>query len=267
MTPAQSDPDVYSFCQCDYYNFAALREKLSNRYQATSYKNVLHITWEEGDAFIFDYGVVVFWHVPPSARDLVLKNLEEFANDLLIEKLADEFTYTLNTQTTSIKNDNINLPDNEVLTRLAISHGIAQSNKLEQYEVRVLRTIVSTEHIPENIARTGNSGLRRRELAKLRGQLYLTKSDVTLHFDLLDVPDFFWEHPDQQSLYTMVADYLEIKPRIEVLFKKLETIQDLLTMIADELRHSHSSMLEWIIIWLIALDIVIILVQELFLKK
>ena len=37
-------------------------------------------------------------------------------------------------------------------------------------------------------------------------------------------------------------------------------------MIADEQKHSHSSMLEWIIIWLIAIDIVIILIQELLLK-
>ena len=33
-------------------------------------------------------------------------------------------------------------------------------------------------------------------------------------------------------------------------------------MIADEQKHAHSSLLEWIIIWLIAIDIVIILWQE-----
>lgn len=260
------DPDVYSLCQCDYYDFPALRDKLKQEHEATGYRNVLHLPWENGDAFIFDYGVIVFWNVPATSRNSLLSLLNNFVNDLLKDNIDDEFTYSTKEQNASIKNDHINLPDNDVLTRLAISHGIAQSTKLGQYEDRVQRTIVSTEHIPENIAKTGNSGLRRRELAKLRGQLYLTKSDVTLHFDLLDVPDFFWENPELQPFYSMVADYLEIKPRIEVLIKKLETIQDLLTMIADELHHTHSSMLEWIIIWLIALDIIIILIQELVLK-
>ena len=263
----KADPDVYALCQCDYYDFSSLKEKISRQYESTAHRNVLHIPWKNGNVFIFDYGVVVFWNIAVEERDHLLVILQEFINDPLKETIDDEFTYGINEHSLAIKNDHINLPDKSVMTRLAISHGIAQSTKLSQYEVRVQRTIGSTEHIPESIANTGKSGLRRKELAKLRGQLYLTKSDVTLHFDLLDVPDFFWENPELQPLYSMVADYLEIKPRIEVLIKKLETIQDLLTMIADELRHSHSSMLEWIIIGLIALDIVIILVQELFLKK
>lgn len=263
----KEDPDVYALCQCDYYDFSSLKEKLTLQYECTTHRNVLHIPWRNGNVFIFDYGVIVSWNIPADDRNQLLNILKEFINDPLRENIDDEFTYGVNEQSTSIKNDHISLPDNSVMTRLAISHGIAQSTKLSQYEARVQRTIASTEHIPESIANTGKSGLRRKALAKLRGQLYLTRSDVTLHFDLLDVPDFFWENPELQPLYSMVADYLEIKPRIEVLIKKLETIQDLLTMIADELRHSHSSMLEWIIIWLIALDIVIILVQELVLKK
>ncbi|MDH5258855.1 MAG: RMD1 family protein, partial [Gammaproteobacteria bacterium] len=52
--------------------------------------------------------------------------------------------------------------------------------------------------------------------------------------------------------------------RMEVLSKKLETIHELFNMIADELRHKHSSMLEWIIIWLIAFEIVVFLVHDIF---
>jgi len=65
----------------------------------------------------------------------------------------------------------------------------------------------------------------------------------------------------------MISVYLEIKPRADVLSKKLETIQDLLQMIADEQNHAHSSLLEWIIIWLITIDIIIMLIQEIFLSN
>lgn len=263
----QSNPDIYAVCECDYYDFPALRVNLSQQYETTGYRNVLHLVWQDGDVFIFDYGVVVFWNVAASAQGSLISALAEFVNDPVAEKLDDEFTYEISGQTLTLKNDHISLPNGDTMARLAISHAIAQSTKLGQYENRVQRSIASTEYIPENIANTGKSGLRRKELAKLRGQLYLTKSDVTLHFDLLDVPDFFWDNPELQPHYAMVADYLEIKPRIDVLMKKLETIQDLLTMIADEQKHKHSSMLEWIIIWLIAIDIVIILIQEMFLKN
>lgn len=257
-----SNKEVYAVCICGFFDFQPLRKSLAVSYSLNSYRNVIQIQPVQGEVYIFDYGVAVFWSVPISTRDTLLTQIMEFSQEALSDKLVDEFTYETNAKQSSLKNDHICLHDDDFLTRLAISQGIAQSTKLEQYEARVLHTIASTEYIPENIAKTGKSGLRRIELAKLRGYLFLTKSDVMLHFDLLDVPEFFWEYPELQSYYTLIADYLEIKQRIEVLNKKLETIHDLLSMIVDEQQHAHSSMLEWIIIALFTIDIVILLAQE-----
>lgn len=257
--------DVYAICQCGYYDFPALRDRFIQANGAALYRNVLQLNWRNGEVFIFDYGVAVFWHVSTVERNVLLGMLKEFSREPMTDVLDDEFTYELNAPQVSLKNDHITLNDDDIFSRLAVSHGIAQSTKLGQFESSVQKTITSTVHIPESIAGTGRSGLKRKQLAKLRGFLYLTKSDVALHFDLLDVPEFFWEYPELQYYYSLIADYLEIRPRIEVLNKKLETIQSLLEMIADEQKHSHSSMLEWIIIWLIAIDIIILLIQEFFL--
>lgn len=258
----QGNQEIYALCQCGQYDFGAMQARLAQRCQLTLSHNVLQLAWQGGEVFVFDYGVVVLWGVAEAGRNELLPLLLEFTEQPLAEKISDELTYTLNASQASLKNDHVSLPDDDMVLRLAVSHGIAQSTKLAQYESTVQHTISSTEYIPHSIANAGKSGLRRKALAKLRGQLYLTKSDVMLHYDLLDVPDFFWEHAELQSYYVMVSDYLEIKPRIEVLNKKLETIQDLLEMIADEQKHAHSALLEWIIIWLIAIDIVIILWQE-----
>lgn len=252
---------IYAVCQSSYYDFPTLVKKLSESYETEILRDLLQINWPNGHVYVFSYGVVVFWNVTVEERNTLLGELEEFIREPLVELQEDEFSYELNAQQTSLKDDHICLSDDDVMTQIAISHGIAQSTKLNQFEARVQRTITTTEYIPVRIASTGKSGLWRKELAKMRGFLYLTKSDVMLHYDLLDVPDFFWEHPEFQAIYTMVSDYLETTPRIGVLNKKLETIQDLLQMIADEQNHAHSHMLEWIIIWLIAIDIVIMLVS------
>lgn len=253
---------IIALCQCAQYDFPALRERMASEGEVTISHNVLHLFWQDGEVFIFAYGVVVFWGVNEVDRHAPVSMLGEFSEQPLQESLTDELSFELGQSPASLKNDHVSLPADDMLLRLAVSHGIAQSTKLAQYEAGVQFTISSTEHIPQSIATTGKSGLGRKALAKLRGQLYLTKSNVMLHYDLLDVPEFFWENAELQPYYVMVADYLEIKPRIEVLNKKLETIQDLLAMIADEQKHAHSSLLEWIIIWLIAIDIVIILWQE-----
>jgi len=63
-------------------------------------------------------------------------------------------------------------------------------------------------------------------------------------------------------LYNITASYLDIKPRIEVLNKKLEVIQDLLNVLADEQKHKHSSFLEIIIIVLITFEIILTIITD-----
>jgi len=256
--------DIYALCFADYFEFPQLQQQLMSSERCAAYRNALHVEWRQGDVFVFDYGVLVFWNLAAGEREAFLAKVAQFAKTPLKNTLDDEFTFQTGSEKSFIKNDHIHLQNDEILTRLAISHGIAQSTKLAQFESGIQQTINDTVYIPENIARTGSAQLSGKELSRLRGRLYITKSDVMLNYDLLDVPDFFWEYPELDSLYSMVADYLEIKQRVEVLSKKLETIHELFDMMADEQKHRHSSMLEWIIIWLIAIEIVIFLVHDIF---
>jgi len=102
--------------------------------------------------------------------------------------------------------------------------------------------------------------LSRTQLAKERGRVYLEKSHIILQFNLLDTPEFIWEYPELEHYYLALSRYLEITPRATVLENRLEVIQELLQMMADEQKHSHSSMLEWIII-IIAIEIVLFFVK------
>ena len=253
-----------AYCYCNSYELSNLTQSLADKVHHTSYGNVVHVSDNQGEFFVFGYGVVVFWGYTSNEQQAYLDQFKRFANQQLDEPFIDDFTFSLDAPQFLVKNDHIDLPDKDVLTRLALSHGIAQSTKLSQFEERVQLTITDTESIPKTIAKTGESRLGRKNVAKLRGRLYITKSDILLNYDLLDVPDFIWENPEVESFYIRIVKYLDVKQRVDVLEKKLETIHELLIMMADELKHKHSSLLEWIIIWLIAIEIIIFLVHDIF---
>ena len=84
------------------------------------------------------------------------------------------------------------------------------------------------------------------------------RSDIHLHFDLLDTPEFFWEYPELQDLYHSITNYLEIEQRTRLLTGKLDIIQQLLNMLAEEQNHKHSSILEWIIIPLLLIVVMLV---------
>lgn len=245
------------------FDFDTLRAALTERGRATLFRDVLHLEEGGGDAFLFPFGTVVLWGFDHDGENRLLAAVEAFRDEPLAEPISDLFSWKIEEGSSRIHTDEITLPDDAPRTKLAFSHALAQSVKLAELERYAERTISETAHIPRNMAAGGRSGLNRKETARMRGRLFLVESDIHLHHGLLDTPEFFWEFPELEEHYAITATYLDVRPRIEVLNKKLQVIHDMFDMLADEQKHQHSSLLEWIIIWLIAIEIAIFLLHDL----
>lgn len=59
---------------------------------------------------------------------------------------------------------------------------------------------------------------------------------------MLDVPSFFWDsEPTLHPLYTGVREYLEIKPRIQVLNERCRVFLDLAEILSDSIADNQMS--------------------------
>ncbi|UAA40371.1 RMD1 family protein [Paraneptunicella aestuarii] len=232
------------------------------KWQSRRYRDALHIKLERGTAFLFDYGVIVTWSLSKAELEELKFCLESLVKEPIAIPENEQFHYEVaDQQNVTIHDDTLSLPDDDALTLLAISHALAQSAKLEQFEIVAEQTVTDNNYLSQMLAKTGKIPLNRKQLAKLRGKLFMTKSDILLRYNLLDTPEFFWEYPEQEAIYMVAAKYLDLKPRVELLTMKLETISELLEMLASEQNHKHSSFLEWIIIILIAMEMVLLFVE------
>ena len=253
-----------AYCLAKRFDMVNLTRFLNEKEQTSTFRDVILLQRPESiNIMLFSFGVVVFWGMDKSGEDQFCAGISKFFEEALGQAISDEFEYSVENQSSRIHDDHIYLSTDDQLEKVAISFGIAQSIKLEQFENLIHKTIEETQQIPRNIASTGKSLLGRNTLAKKRGQLYLVESDINLNFDLLDTPEFFWEYPEVEDYYIAMRRYLDVIPRIEVLNKRLSVIRGLLDMLADELNHKHSSTLEWIIIWLIAIEIILFLIYDL----
>ena len=255
--------DCTALCVARTFSFGPLRKMLSEHYTCTTYRDVIHINADPGDVFVFAYGALVAWDTSPEEFKDILDIIKPFELGSFQNHFFDEFTYSA-TGSSTVRDDHISLTTDAPLEKLALSHGIAQSVKLEEFETSAEKTIEETAKIPLNLAASGKTHLSRRQISKMRGNLFLVTSDINLRYDLLDTPDFFWEYPEVEHAYEMMAKYLDITPRIDILNKKIDVIHELFSMLAQEQYHKHSSTLEWIIILLIAMEIVFFLVHDIF---
>lgn len=70
----------------------------------------------------------------------------------------------------------------------------------------------------------------------------LTNSQLHTASNMLDVPNFFWEsEPTLYPLYIAVREYLEIKPRIQVLNERCRVFLDLAEILSDSIADNRTS--------------------------
>lgn len=80
--------------------------------------------------------------------------------------------------------------------------------------------------IPKQLAASGALKLRRHDALKLTGRLFKLRRDVNLVSNVLDVPELFWSEASLKELYDAVREYMEIRPRVQVLNEKLGVASD-----------------------------------------
>lgn len=264
MADSKSVKRCVAYCLAQSFDISGLAKILSETSLIRIIKGALLVEDNDAWSVIFSYGAVVHWNISSEQQQKLHHLLYDHDENPLEVIEEDNFTFALNCPQTRLIEDHIEIDSSDPIVLFSLSQGMAQSIKLASFETNALTTINNTSYIPKSLAQDGRIRLTRQEIARIRGQLFLTKSDIILNYDLLDKPDFFWEYPEYEDYYEIAAKYLEVAPRTEVLSKKLETIHELFEMLADEQKHRHSSILEWIIIGLIAFEIVMTILQKIF---
>lgn len=251
----------YAICSSTSLNLKGLEEHFRKKFELNRIRDVIHVKVDSGDVFIFSYGAYVSWGLSKQVLADLTPEIKLFEFGNLESKEEDDFTYSLG-EKAQFKNNSITIPDETVFTKLAFSHGLAQSVKLSGFEITIRNLIQKTKHLPEHLAKDGKIPLSRSDIRRKMGTLFLERSSINLHVDVLDTPEFFWEHSQYESIYQMTAVELDLQPRVRALNQQLDVIHDLFEMLANELNHQHSSRLEWAIIFLIVLEVTLVLSHD-----
>jgi uncharacterized Rmd1/YagE family protein len=191
---------------------------------------------------------------------------------------------------TIIANDVISFPERTTCEhRLAVSYAIAQSSIVAIFEERIMQKVAEYKFIPETLASVGKIDLSTKRIGMMIGEIFVIRHDLNLHSDILDTPDFFWGEQDR----LVVVEYSSIRcifyiehvcvsivitahvaagscihqvcGRLracdallgDVLNTRLNMLKDLLDVLNQQMENDHSTKLEWIIIWLIVIEVVI----------
>lgn len=258
-----------SFCTAASYDLLGIASSFKKKgYYTRISRDVLQVTnlKRPGDIFFFNHGCFVCWGFKKKFEDKLIEQVKEFSKHPLSHIESDHLFYRYGPETTidtheKYRIDIITLDSEDVLIKLAISYGLAQSIKLEAFEEAIQEAIKKNNYLPEEIATQGIISLTRRAIFKRIGEIFIARSSINLNIEYLDAPEFFWRNPNLEPFYIMTKKFLDIPSRVMALNQKLDVLQELLDILNGQVQHRHSSLLESIIILLIVVEIVITIFQ------
>ncbi len=159
----------------------------------------------------------------------------------------------------NVTNETIHLKSHSTINLNVIALAISQSVGLEKYEHRLDSLFSQSRRIVESIHTF--SIARRAHLMQFAKRLALTRHDMVSNLLLLDKPNILWDNEEAEALYNRLAYLLELHDRHEIALSKLSQIKEDVMLVMDLINHKKSEFLEWIIIVLIAVEIVMGLIE------
>ncbi|TVY81951.1 MIOREX complex component [Lachnellula suecica] len=236
-----------------------------------------------GDIFVFPSGAVVAWSLPQDVvSDLAVKTLLPAAIEPHIEQIEmEDLEYTENDkrESSTIKGDVIALgtkpksPDAEqnprldtTLVKIAFSSGLARSTNLGVLETMLGKYFESTKTIPKVLSRGKKLPFGRSFMLQKTGELLEIRAQLNHYSELTDsLPDLFWDSRHELGLeasYDQVGKALDVGVRIKTLNEKMDYAQEIASILRETMGEKHSHFLEWIIIYLIAVEILFTVLHE-----
>ncbi|XP_063902531.1 required for meiotic nuclear division protein 1 homolog [Zophobas morio] len=113
-------------------------------------------------------------------------------------------------------------------------------------------------YIPTSMKSGTCFNISRRSLEKKTGQLLYLRSNINLVSHLLSPPDFYWDRPLLESIYTAVCNrQLDIESRTEVANNRLTHTGELLALLRENKHYQVAESLELAILVLIFVEIIL----------
>ena len=214
---------------------------------------------------VFDYGSIVFFDIEKTTQTDIINSVRNILGLATNELTSEEFDVEVNPNTTpKVLFDKIIVHHINTDIAKIVMLNIAQSVALDYYIEQTNTLLEQTTFYSTELEEKGKFSLRGKELLKYIGKALNLKNKIAQNLYIFDSPDITWYDKSLNDINYHLKRELDIAIRHRSLQESLAIIQENLEIFKDINQHSHSSTLEWIVIILIAVEIINLFIGKIF---
>jgi uncharacterized Rmd1/YagE family protein len=245
---------AYQFCES--FNIKAIKKDFAATLIDYSSFDLFYQFEEKGYILILDYGVIVFANMDPVDITRVNNILKSYQINPQNEPLSETYEIEDNAQYFIFRNDRVKVPEiNDAVLRIVMLN-VGQSVGLDYYSELTQSLLAETTKINRHLAEKGKLYNSKKEIIKYLGKTMNIKNNIIDNIYILDAPDIAWEDENLNKLHNGLRKVFEISTRFRELDYQLQIVIDNLHMITELINYKQGHLLEWIIIILIAFEVI-----------
>lgn len=257
-------PQVVSYQIADSIDIKAFRTTYKEGIYRYDADELFYKTGEGCYVYVFKYGVVCFMGYTEAEAAAFMERLGPFCKNVFERRLSEEFEVETNAQENKFGYNKIEItkPDIEVLRLIMLN--VSQSVALDYFSEQTNRLQEETNANTQNLERRGRLKISGVHLKMFIGKTLNLKNRIAENLYIFDSPPETWEDENLNRIDQGLKKTFDLQERYRDIREGLEIVRENLELFKDLLQYRNSTFLEWIIIILVALEVINLLIDKLF---
>jgi len=225
---------------------------------------LFYVIGPEKCIYVFKYGIACFLAHNETEVSAFLQLLAPFCRNPTEKRLSEDFLVEPHAETDSSGYNKVELRNASVDAFRIIMLNVSQSVALDFYNEQTDDLLKETNHYTQSLERHGKLGLSGQSLKRKIGRTLNLKNRIAENLYIFDAPDETWENEYLNSLDQGLKRNFDLQSRYRSIQEDLAIVKENLELFKDLLQDRNSTMLEWIIIALILVEVMNIFAEKIF---
>ena len=213
--------------------------------------------------YVFRYGVVCFLNYDAIRISEFLNLIKPYCTYPLAESLTEEYLIETGCKENRIVYNKIEIVHADVEVLRLIMLNVSQSVALDYYSDLTNKLLKETNQHTQILEKKGRLAVSGTNLKRYIGRTLLLKNRITENLYVFDSPPETWDDENLNRIDTDLKRTFDLQDRSRNIHEGLNIIRDNLELFRALLQYRHSTVLEWIVIALIAVEVVNMVIEKL----
>jgi len=255
--------NVLSYQIADSIDIKSFKAVFPEQVYHSDADELFYQTAPEAFVYIFKYGVVCFLNYKDAGIGDFLRTIAPYCKNPFEQKLSEEFEVETFAAENQFGYNKIAITGGDAETLRLIMLNVSQSVALDYYSEQTNRLLEETNYHTQNLEKKGKLALSGTNLKKYIGKTLNLKNRISENLYIFDSPPETWEDENLNLIDLGLKKTFDLKERFRDIREGLEIIRENLELFKDLLQYRNSTFLEWIIIILVALEVLNLLIDKL----